>query len=92
MAKSTKFAKLKYDCHSWYVSFALHTSIIEKHWINATLVQGLRHNKWVVIPSFVLKGLTQNVKMDHKKKFQKKPPDYVAFVHVQIQVHLKSTH
>ena len=31
----------------------------------------LRHNKWDVIPSFVQNDLTQNVKMDHKKKFHR---------------------
>ena len=39
----------------------------EKGWIGAKFVQGLKHNTWVVIPSFVQNGLNQNVKMDHKK-------------------------
>ena len=45
--------------------------IIEKGWINASFLQGLKHNTWVAIPGFVQNGLTQNVKMDHKKKFHR---------------------
>ena len=48
----------------WYVPFVFHSSNIEKGWTDATFLQGLNHNKWVVIPSFVLKGLAQNLKMD----------------------------
>ena len=61
----------------------LYMSIIAKGWNDATFLYGLRHHKWVVIPSFIPKGLAQNMKMDHKKKLQK-PPDYAAVAHVQM--------
>ena len=57
IAEYRKVAELKKDDLYWYFSYVLHTSIIEKGWINETFLQGLRHNKWVVIPSFVLKGI-----------------------------------
>ena len=71
MAERRQVVELKTDGLYWYVSFVLHTSIIKKHWIDATFLQGLNHNKWIVIPSFFHKGLTENVKMDHKKKFHR---------------------
>ena len=69
--KSRKVMDLKKDVFYWYISFLLHLSIIEKSWNDAMFLQGLKHNKWVIIPSYALKGLIQNVKVDHKKKFHK---------------------
>ena len=71
MAESRKVVELKKDFLYWYVSFALHSSIIKKGWIDATFLQELNSNKWVVIPSFVQNGLSQNVKMNHEKKFHR---------------------
>ena len=71
ISEHRKVVELKNDGLCWYVSFVFHGSIIVKGWIDATFLQRLNHNKSVVIPSFVLKCLTQNVKMDHEKKFHK---------------------
>ena len=71
MAESRKVGELKKDGLHAYVSFILHISIIEKGWINSSFLQGLRHNKWVVIPGFVQNGLTQTMKMDQKKMFHR---------------------
>ena len=70
-AESRKVGKLKKGCHHSYASFLVHTSMIENGWINAKCLQELKHNTWVAIPGFVQHGLTQNVKMDHKKKFRR---------------------
>ena len=69
MAESRKVGELKRDAHYSCVSFVVHTLIIKKGWIDALFLQVLKHNTWVSIPVFVWNGLTQNVKMDHKKKF-----------------------
>ena len=69
MAKNSKVIDLKKDVFYWYISCMLCTSINENHWLDATVLQGLRCNKRVVIPSYVLKGLTQNMKLDYKNKF-----------------------
>ena len=53
MAESMKVGELKEDCFYWYILFIIHTSYIEKGLIHATFLQGLRHNKWIVIPCFV---------------------------------------
>ena len=53
MAERRKVGELKKDGHYSYVSFVVHTSIIEKSWIDAKFSQGLKHNKWVAIPDFV---------------------------------------
>ena len=53
--------------HFRYISFILSSSIIEKGWIDATFLQKLKNNNWAVVPGENLKGLAQNVKMDHKK-------------------------
>ena len=53
------------------VLFILHSSNIKNGWIDATFLQGLRNNKWVVIPSFVQSNLTKKMKIDHKKKFHR---------------------
>ena len=58
MAESRKVMGLKKYGLYWYVPFALHTSIIKKGCIDATFLQGLNNNKWVVISSFVQNGLT----------------------------------
>ena len=71
MAESRKVEGLKKDGHHSYVSFVVYTLIIEKGWIDASFLEGLKHNTWVTIPGFVWNGLTQNVKMDQKKKFHK---------------------
>ena len=68
MAESRKDGELKKDGLYWYVLFILHRSIIKKGWIDASFFQRLKHGTWVVIPGFVQNGLTQNVKMDCKKK------------------------
>ena len=50
---------LENDGIFWYISFILHASMIEKDWIDAMFLQELRHNTWVVIPSYVLNNLAQ---------------------------------
>ena len=70
-AENRKVVELKKDGLYWYVLFVLHMSIIEMDLIDATFLQGLNHGKSVVIPSFVLNGLTQNVKIYCKKKFHR---------------------
>ena len=35
---------------------------------NTTFCQESRHNKWIITPDDVLRGLAQDPKMDHKKK------------------------
>ena len=71
MAESRKVGELERDGHYSYVLFVVHTSVIEIGWIDASFLQGLKHNKWDAIPGFVQNGHTQNVKMDHKKSFTK---------------------
>ena len=66
-----KVGELKKDALYSYVSFVVHTLIIENSWIDASFLEGLKHNTYVAIPGFVQNGLTQNVKMDHKKKFHR---------------------
>ena len=65
MAESRKVGELKKDAHYSYASFLVHRLIIEKGWINALFLMGLKHNTWVAIPGVFQNGLTQNVKMDH---------------------------
>ena len=71
MAERKKVGDLKKDGFYWYILLVLHTSIIMKGCIDESFLQGLKHSKWVVIPSYVLSALAQNAKMDHKKHFQK---------------------
>ena len=69
MAESRKVGELKKFSSLLYVSFVVHTLIIEKGWIDASFLDGLILNTWVAIPCFVHNGLTQNVKTDNTKKF-----------------------
>ena len=49
--------------------------------MDATFLQGLRLNKWIEIPGFVQNDGSQ-------EEVSQKPPDYEAFAHVQMQIHL----
>ena len=70
MAKKESLGSKKVD-HYLYLSFVVHTLIIEKGWINESFLQGLKHNTWVSIPGFVQNGIAQYVQMYHKKKFHR---------------------
>ena len=42
-----------------------------KGWINVSFLQGWKHNTWVAISGFDQQDLTQNVKINHRKKFHR---------------------
>ena len=86
MDESRKVEELKKDGLYLNDSFIL-TSIIEKGWINASFLQGLKHNKWVVIPSNVQNGHSK-LEDGSEEEVSQKPPGYAAVAHVQMQVHL----
>ena len=66
LLKIAKSGLKKYDLYL-YISYILHTSIIERGFIDARFLHVIKHYNWVVIPRYVLKGLTLNMKMGHKK-------------------------
>ena len=71
MAEGRKVGGFKKDAHCSFALFVVHSSLIEKGWIDASFLEGLKHNAWVVIQGFVQNCLTQNVKMVYKNNFDK---------------------
>ena len=64
MTARRKVGELQKDGHYSYVSFVIHITIIEKGWIDASFLQGLKHNTWVAIPGFAQNGLNRRSFME----------------------------
>ena len=68
-----KEGKLR-DSKKIVIIYMFHFSSYINYWEGldrCKIYSGTKAQKWVVIPGFVQNGLTHNVKMDHKKKFQR---------------------